>query len=277
MKKHSTDPSMQLRPSNGGSGPLRWQGQQQNVAMRDEFYKRPPRDTEPERERVGEPTLWEKFLDWRGRLWLEREYRAEARELAADIDYLREITPADVHVPTLEEMRAEHDERAGFIVREARRIREGRDPSTGIDPTTGLDDFDMDAGQRELLRTKWKDGRLTFKELPKVKRTGRRWDEAGRTAVDTWRSTTSQVDPRSVYHFDANEWVLTPTGYKSRVTGTDFGVNGRTFDNKTPEQHSIRLAYLVSPESEEARRQEAEDERVIAALDAAEHFSYTHD
>lgn len=229
------------------------------------------------RERVGKPTLWQRFLEWREKRWLQREFDAAAAEMAESIAKLYENVP---DAPTAEELRARHDELAEFELRRDWRIREGRDPDTGIDPVTGLDDFDMNADQRDALKSKWESGQLTFKELPRNTRTRKRWDDANMTAVGTWRSTTSPVDPRSKFHFNPNEWVSTPPfGYMNTTTNSPFGLNGLTHDGKTPDEESARRAYYNSPEAVEARREEEETRATLEAMWEAERaesrFSYS--
>lgn len=302
MTRHSTDPSKSLRRSKGGAGPRRYQNLHAvttDAEARARMYPRPGAplpDT-----RVWWQKLLEAFIEW-------RDSREEARaEAEAHADFMASIERVEAHTPPqdrrtpeeLEELRetierftgqtpahlprmtaAEWVDRfqdgVGIALRTARRVREGRDPVTGIDPVTGLDDFDMNAEQRADLQRRFDAGQVKFQALPKSKATGKRWLEDGVTAVGTWRDSNLRVDPRSRFHFNPMEWYLTPLGYMNR-NGTWFGDNGLTFDDKTPEQHSIRMEHLRSDEVQADVLDQARREAEIARLFESERFQFKYD
>lgn len=301
MTKHSTDPRKRLRPSNGGTGPRRFQNRYPVTADAEARARMYPRPGAPLPDtRVWWQKLLEAFIAWRDSREEARDDAAAHAAFMASIERLEEHTPhQDRRTPEeLEELREtierftgqtpEHLPRmtaaewvdryqdgVGIALRTARRIREGRDPATGIDPVTGLDDFDMNAEQRADLQRRFDAGQVGFQALPKSKATGKRWLEDGVTAVGTWRESNLRVDPRSRFHINPAEWYLTPLGYMN-VNGTPFGSNGLTYDQETPEQYSIRIEHLRSEEVQADVLDQARREAEIARLFESERFQFKY-
>lgn len=309
MTKHSIDPRKSLRRSNGGTGPRRYQNR---VAVTSDVNARARFNPRPGTPLPDTRAWWQKLRDW---VIDWRDSREEARDEAeADADFMASIERLEEHAPQrdrrtpdeLQELREtierftgqtpahlprmtaaewvdRYQDGVGIALRTARRIREGRDLVTGIDPVTGLDDFDMNAEQRADLQRRYDAGQVRFQALPKSKATGKRWLEDGVTAVGTWRDSRRRVDdanvrvdPRSRFYVNPAEWYLTPLGYMN-VNGTPFGSNGLTFDQKTPEQHSIRMEMLRSEEAQADADDQARREAEIAQLFESERFQFKYE
>jgi hypothetical protein len=301
MTRHSTDPGKSLRRSNGGTGPRRYQNHQAVTGDADARARFNPRPGAP---MPDNRAWWEKLRD----LFIERRDEREERrdEAHKDADFTAAIERLEAGKPLedkrtpeeLDELRETIERLTGktpdrlptltaaewvdgygdgmtVALRTTRRIQEGRDPATGIDPVTGLDDFDMNAEQRAHLQRRFNAGQVRHRELPKSKATGKRWLEDGMTAVGTWRDTNEQVDPRSRHRLNPADWYLTPLGYMN-VNGTWFGDNGLTYDQKTPEEQSLRLERLRSEEAQAEADDQWRREQQIAALFDAERFSYRY-